>query len=239
MVWSKARLPFHATLSQQLTIAPLLRYAIVTRPVRQGRLKLALEEVLSSRPDPNDPSVLQTPHDAAAAAPSSSGSSLQLASSPGRRPPHGMLQTALRHNGVASGQNGKAPWQNGNVPGQVASLQKRQDSHQISGLLSNGSSTSGSLLPSPCELAPLQSVDSLAGSNPSSQGAELENALQTRRHSLHRAPKVCPFLAHCPYGFYPSPKYLPSIPLPPSLHAPTQSPPTQETAVLIISSHHT
>ena len=187
----------------------------MTRPVRQGRLKLALEEVLSSRPDPNDPSMLQTPHDSAAAAPSasavttssSSSSSLQLASSPGRRPPHGMLQPILGHNRVASGQNG-------NAPGHMTSLQSRQDSHQSSGLLSFGSSTSGSLLPSPWELAPLQSMSSLGGSNPSSQGTELEGALQTRRHSLHRAPKVCPLLAYGPYPS-PEPKECTSYPPPP------------------------
>ena len=186
-------------------IAHLFRYAIVTRPVRQGRLKLALEEVLSSQPDPNYPSLLQTPYDSAAAAPSacavntsssSSGSTLQLASSPGRPPP-GMFQSA-------PGQNGFAPGQNGNGPRQMASLQRRQDCHQSSGVLSNGSSTFGSLLPSPCELVPMQSMGSLSGSNPSSQGAELENALQTRRYSLHRAPKVCPLLAYGPYPPSPS-----------------------------------
>ena len=206
-------------LSLLLTIARLLRYAIVTRPVRQGRLKLALEEVLSSQPDPDDPSLLQTPHASAAAAPSacavttsssSSGSSLQLASSPGRPPP-GMFQSALG--------------QNGNGPRQIASLQRRHDSHQSSGLLSHGSSTSGSLLPSPCELAPMQSMGSLSGSNPSSHGAELENALHTRRHSLHRAPKVCPFLAYGPHPPSPKPKGLscairtPPPPPPPPLPA--------------------
>ena len=178
----------NATLNHQLTVVVLLRYAIVTRPVRQGRLKLALEEVLTSRPDPNDPSALQTPHHSATAAPSasslttsssSSGGSLQSASSPGR-PPQGMTQTALG--------------QNGNAPVQPISLQRREDSHRSSGLLSNSSDTFGSQLPLPCELAPLQSMGSLAGSNPSSHGAEPENALQTRRHSLHRAPKVCTLL---------------------------------------------
>lgn len=196
MLWSKADFKWkwkletwkwkngNAILNHQLIIALLLRYAIVTRPVRQGRLKLALEEVLTSRPDPNDPSALQTPHQSAAAAASASSLTtsssfssrgLQSASSPGR-PPQGMLQTALG--------------QNGNAPAQSISLQRREDSRRSSGLLSNSSDTSGGQLPLPCELALLQSMGSLAGSNPSSHGAEPENALQTRRHSLHRAPKV-------------------------------------------------
>lgn len=172
----------------------LLRYAIVTRPVRQGRLKLALEEVLSSRPDPTEPSRLQTaPDQAAAALSASAGTSFPSSSSLSHQP--ASSQEGQFHQGVfqtASGQNENALEQNGNASALGEPLQGRQDSRRSSGQMSTVSSASESLLPSPSELAPLRSVSSIAGSNPSSQGTDLEYSLHTRRHSLQRAPKVWP-----------------------------------------------
>lgn len=164
----------------------LLRYAIVTRPVRQGRLKLALEEVLSYRPDPSEPCSLQTAPDQAAAALSAAvGTPFPFVSSLSHQP--ASSQEGRFHQGVFQ----TAPGQNGNASALGEPLQGRQDSRRSSGQMSTVSSASGSVLPSPSELAPLKSMSSIAGSNPSSQGTDLEYSLHTRRHSLHRAPKVC------------------------------------------------
>ena len=158
--------------------------------MRQGRLKLALEEVLTSQLDPHDASKLQSPHGHAASTTasahtsslSSSPPSHQLVSSSGLGQNQGMTQDSPR-------QNGNALQMDGYAPVQLASLHSRQDSRMSSGHMSNASSASGNLLPSPSELAPRQST----GSNPSSHGADFEFPLNSRRHSLQRAPKVCCF----------------------------------------------
>ena len=183
----------HRPLCSLLTCAlrRMRRYGIVTRPVRQGRLKLALEEVLSSQLDPNDASKLQSPHAAATTAPvdtnSSSTPSHQLASSTGLSQSQDMKQTPPGQDQDSPRQNGNAPHLDGYAPVQLASLHSRQDSRMSSGHMSNASSASGNLLPSPSDLAPLQSL----GSNPSLHGADSEFPLNSRRHSLQRAPKVC------------------------------------------------
>ncbi len=176
----------------QLFFYLVCRYAIVTRPVRQGRLKLALEEVLTTQPDPPDPATLQSPHDHApsaiaattAALPATAqslnnGSTTQSApSQAGHANSDGNLnQPGLSPAALRASQD---------APLQLPSMLSRRDSQMSSGRLSNVSSASGNLLPSPLDLTHKNS----SVSSPSSHGTEYEFALQSRRHSLHRAPKV-------------------------------------------------
>ena len=166
----------------------ICRYAIVTRPVRQGRLKLALEEVLTTQPNPSDPTILQTPNDHASA-PTATGPASPQALSAGLHSRSASNQSAgslanLHPSQVPASpaalrisQDAQPEWQTGG----------RRDSTVSSGRLSNASSASGNLLPAPIDL----SHRSSAVSSPSSHGTDFEFALQSRRHSsLQRAPKV-------------------------------------------------
>lgn len=171
-----------------ITCESTFRYAIVTRPVRQGRLKLALEEVLTTQPDPSDPTLLQTPNDYASAPTATAPASAQ-SSSPGPNSQSAPNQAPSSHGNLNSSQ----------VPASPAALRisqdaqpelqtgGRRDSAVSSGRLSNASSASGNLLPGPIDL--LHSNSDV--SSPSSHGTCFEFALQSRRHSsLQRAPKV-------------------------------------------------
>jgi len=156
--------------------------------VRQGRLKLALEEVLTTQPDPSDPTLLQTPNDHASATTATAPASAQSLSAG----PH----TQSAPNQPAGSLGNLNPSQ---VPASAAALRisqdaqpelqtgGRRDSTVSSGRLSNASSASGNMLPAPIDLLHRNS----AVSSPSSHGTDIEFALQSRRHSsLHRAPKV-------------------------------------------------
>ena len=164
------------------------RYAIVTRPVRQGRLKLALEEVLTTQPEPSDPTLLQTPNEHASATTATAPASAQSLSA-GPDSQSAPKQSSGSHGNLNPGQ----------VPASPAALRisqdaqpelqtgSRRDSTVSSGRLSNASSASGNLLPAPLDSSHRNSAVSSA----SSHGTDFESALQSRRHSsLQRAPKV-------------------------------------------------
>ncbi len=156
--------------------------------MRQGRLKLALEEVLTTQPDPSDPTLLQTPNDCASAPTATAPASAQ-SSSPGPNSQSAPDQSTSSLGNLNSSQ----------VPASPAALRisqdaqpelqtgGRRDSTVSSGRLSNASSASGNLLLGPIDLSHRNS----AVSSPSSHGTCFEFALQSRRHSsLQRAPKV-------------------------------------------------
>ena len=154
--------------------------------MRQGRLKLALEEVLTTQPDPSDPTLLQTPNDHAYAATATAPAPAQSLSA-----------------GPSSQSAPTQPIGNLNasqVPASPAALRISQDAQPelqtagrrgstvSSGRLSNASSASGNLLPAPIDLS---SHRGSAVSSLSSHGTDFEFAVQSRRHSsLQRAPKV-------------------------------------------------
>ena len=153
--------------------------------MRQGRLKLALEEVLTTQPNPSDPTLLQTPNDFAAATTATSSASAQsLSAGPNSQSapiqPVGHLnpsQVPASPAALRISQDAQPELQTGG----------RRDSTVSSGRLSNASSASGNMLPAPIDLLHRNS----AVSSPSSHGTDFEFALQSRRHSsLHRAPKV-------------------------------------------------
>ena len=155
----------------------------MTRPVRQGRLKLALEEVLTSQPDPSDsaPNV-HAPLTAAATAAATATAASALAQRNGLT-----IESSPDQLATSDGMSN-------HMPGSSASLAASQDAQAESLLagrrssdrMSNASSASAAHLQR-SELAQRNST----GSTHSSHGPlEFESALQSRRHSLHRAPKV-------------------------------------------------
>ncbi len=156
--------------------------------MRQGRLKLALEEVLTTQPDPSDPTLLQTPNNHASA-PTATAPPSPQSSCPGPN-----FQSAPNQSTSSLGNLNPSQ-----VPASPAALRisqdaqpelqtgGRRDSTVSSGRLSNASNASGNLLPSSMDLSHRNS----AASSPSSHGTDFEFALQSRRHSsLQRAPKV-------------------------------------------------
>ena len=183
-------------------LAVCCRYAIVTRPVRQGRLKLALEEVLSSQPNPADSAPLQSAdspiashiaagddelpaHDdssasctASAAAGAPTESAFRNAHQDPSVIPNGATHMAWSPAALGQGQNGQSE-----LP-LLHSMHSRP-SQMSSGQLSNASEASGGLLPTASDLSRRQT------SSPStSHNTDFDLALQSRRTSLHRAPKV-------------------------------------------------
>ena len=164
--------------------------------MRQGRLKLALEEVLTTQPDPTDPATLQSPHDNAASFTTPNGDSAPFTaaiaaptSAPAEAVSNLYSQTGdAQANARHPGPSPAALRVSQDAPLELPSLQSRRDSQLSSGRLSYASSTSGPGLPSPTELAGKSSSPS------PSHGTEFEFPLQSRRHSLHRAPKVCSLL---------------------------------------------
>lgn len=146
--------------------------------MRQGRLKLALEEVLTTQPDPSDPTLLQTPNNhATAAAPASAQSESAPNQSTGSLGNLNTTQVPASPAALRISQDAQPELQTGG----------RRDFTVSSGRLSNASSASGNMLPAPIDLSHRNS----AVSSPSSHGTCFEFALQSRRHSsLQRAPKV-------------------------------------------------
>lgn len=169
-----------------LTLCIQCRYAIVTRPVRQGRLKVALEEVLTTQPNPSDSAPpIQAPLTAAAMA----AATATAASASAQPMCAGLpIQSSISQPASSDGMPNQ-------IPGSSASLAASQDAQaelllanrRGSDRLSTAFSASGILLPSDSDSAKRNST----GSTPSPCGVmEFESALQSRRHSLHRAPKV-------------------------------------------------
>lgn len=171
-----------------LTLYIQCRYAIVTRPVRQGRLKVALEEVLTTQPNPSDPApTVQAPLTAAAIAASTATAASASASA---QPMCAGLtvQSSISQPASSDGMLNQTPGSSASLAaGQDAQAESLLASRKGSDRLSTAFSASGTLLPSDSDSAKGNST----GSTPSPCGVmENESALQSRRHSLHRAPKV-------------------------------------------------
>lgn len=158
----------------------MYRYAIVTRPVRQSRLKLALEEVMSSQSDSAQFAAQQQPTEQPPSYSSDSSA-------------HNAIDTLSQQIQMV-GDDGA------NQPGQQQIPQHpplhRPSSQQPTGRQSDGAAREGQSAGSELEpkLSFQSSMSSMQSGSPSAVHAE-HDAWQHRRNSLQRAPKV-PSVSH-------------------------------------------
>ena len=124
--------------------------------MRQGRLKLALEEVLTTQPNPSDPTLLQTPNDHASATTATAPASAQsLSAGPNSQSAPIQPVGNLNASHVPASPAALRISQDAQLELQTAG---RRDSTVSSGRLSNASSASGNLLPAPIDLSAAQSA---------------------------------------------------------------------------------
>lgn len=151
----------------------------MSRPVRQSRLKLALEEVLSTQSEPTQLSAHQQPSNQPPVQ-TSDAADRSLAA-------HVAQQVQLVAQQAASDTPLQAPTQ---TPGSPSRQSQSEIGSQGTGRQSDP--MAGRLQPEQKELDPAlstQSMPSMKSSSPSAPQAE-DDTWQHRRNSLQRAPKV-------------------------------------------------